>query len=89
MIGVVVRVQHRIEMPDLVPQALLPKVGRGVDQDIGALILNQDRRPQALVFGMVRLAHLAGTAQGWDACGGTGTEKQDIHDCCQASRVIF
>ena len=62
MIGVMVGVQHSVDLCDVVPEALLPEVRGGVDQNIESVVLDQSGGPEALVARIVRCADIAGTA---------------------------
>ena len=62
MIGVMVRVQHSVDLRDVVLEALLPEVRRGVDQDIESIVLDQNRGSEAFVARIVRLTDIARTA---------------------------
>ena len=62
MVGVVVGVQHAVDLCDAVLEALLPEVRGGVDQDIESVVLDHGGGPEALVARIVRFADFAGTA---------------------------
>ena len=62
MIGVMVCVQHTVDLSDIVLKALLPEVCRCVDQEIETIVLDQNRGSQALVVWVVRFADITGAA---------------------------
>jgi hypothetical protein len=57
------------------PQCLLAKIDRGVDEDLGIAVFDQDRNAQPLITRVFRQARLAVACDGWDAGGSSGTEK--------------
>src|SRR5581483_4642992 len=78
VIGVRVRVEDRVQAVQPGAQHLLAKIGRGVHHHITALILEQDRRAQALVARIGRRAHLAGASDGRDAGTGARAEHRQM-----------
>ena len=62
MVPVLVCINDSIQTGDLLPQHLLPEIGPGIDHNGGCVILNQDRRPQPVVMGIIRPARVASTS---------------------------
>src|SRR6476661_761007 len=62
MIHMAMRDQHRIQMPDLRPQRLLPKIDRCIYKDLLIVILDKYRNPQPLVPWIIRKASLTVTS---------------------------
>jgi hypothetical protein len=62
MVGVMVGVQHTINLGDVIQEALLPEIRGGVYQNVKAVILDQNGGSEALIARVVRLTDIAGTA---------------------------
>ena len=59
MIDMTMRNQNRIQMVDLRPQSLLPKIDRGINEDLLIAMLDQDRNSQAFVTRVLRKTRFA------------------------------
>lgn len=65
------------------PQALLPQIGGHVDQNAGALILDQDAGPQAGVLGVVGVTRPPVPPHHGNPAGTAGAKQGDLHkDLC-------
>jgi hypothetical protein len=60
MVGVMVGIQYAIDLGDIVPEALLPEIRGGVDQNIESVVSDQYGGPETFVVRVVRLADIAG-----------------------------
>lgn len=81
MIRVRVRHQYRIDLMNFRPQSLRAKIGRGIHEQALALVLNVNRRSQAMVVGIVRAADGAVAPDHRDAMACAGAQKSDAHRC--------
>ena len=57
MIGMTVRIDHRVEPVDSRPHGLGAKIGGRVDHHAASAIIEQHRRPHPLVERVARFAH--------------------------------
>jgi len=69
--------QDGVEAVDSGAESLLAEVGRGVDDDIVAVVREQQRRAEAVVAGIFGVADAAMTAERGDAHGSSGAENGD------------
>jgi len=77
MVLVRVRKQYGIELPHFLPQHLVTKIGRGINDKTGGRALNEDTAAQSFVARIMGTAHITGTGNHGYAGTGTGSEKGD------------
>ena len=73
MVSVMMGVKHRINFSDSIEKALLPEIGRCIDQNCMVVLPNENRRAQALVLWIFRQADLAVTTKGRNPSRGPGS----------------
>ena len=78
VVGMRVSEDHRVEAVDTGAQRLRAEIGRGVDQDVVAVVADQNRRPQAIVARIGGGADVAMAADGGHADTGARAEHRDL-----------
>lgn len=78
VIGVLVGVEHGVEVLDFFTQALCAKIRAGIDDPFHVGGLNMDGSSEAIVFWVVGFAHWAVAADDGDSDGGGGAEEGDF-----------
>ena len=78
MVGVRVGEEHGVETLDFGAQRLGAEVGSGIDQNVTALVADQDGGPQPVVAGIGRGANGAVAADGGHAYAGSRTQYRDF-----------
>src|SRR5262245_61387882 len=95
MIGMRVGVKNRVEVADLLPDCLLPKIGSRINQNCVTGVLNQYRWPGATVARITRAANGAVAADGGHAHGRPAAEDGQpcLHfaagTCCAPLAIAF
>src|SRR5450432_1308997 len=78
VVGMRMGEEDRVQTFHARTQRLGPEIRRGIDQDIVAVVTDQDRGPQPLVPGIVGRADGAMTPDGGHPHAGSGTEDRDL-----------
>jgi hypothetical protein len=73
VVNVAMRYQYRVEPPDICAKRLLAEIGRGIDKDGPARMLDEDRDAEALIARIVRKARPAITRDRGNAGRGACT----------------
>jgi hypothetical protein len=89
VVGVGVRVENSVEAIDLLAEGLLAKIGRGVDDDVAAVIRKQNRGPSPFIARIGRAAHFAMTGESRDAHGSAGAEDGEAENVWRGGRGSF
>jgi hypothetical protein len=79
MIGMQVRVEHRVEMIDIGPEALQAELRRRIDNDTHIVLLDANAAAHSRVMWVSGRAYVAVTGDLWNAKAGRGAEERDDH----------
>ena len=78
VIGVGVGVEDGVELRDVFAQCLLAEVGRGVDNNVAAVVCEHDRRTGAAVVGIGGMANRAIAPDGGNAHRGATAQNRQL-----------
>jgi hypothetical protein len=78
VVGVLMRIQHGMDHPNLFAQQLMPKVGRGIDQQVSAGQPKHCGTAGASVLRIVTMTYLAAAPDRWHADRGPGAQQDHL-----------
>lgn len=89
VIDVAMRDEHRVELADFGPQCLLTEIGRGINEDRLAFVLDEDRDAEPLITRVIGETRLAIAGDRGYACRGSGSEEGKSHRDLNAVQLFL